>query len=199
MSGEKPEMIENAETAYESLRYLLESTLAPSDFRDALGDLDILVNPMRAMQELDGFEAVAKSHHVRGYTFDVAPLVRCKACARVYEDDNGGESLLALMAVAEAHECPVKTPADQEAKDEVDKAWEAVQKAYKDATGGLGMLFDTKTWPLAVAMQAYVHTIVKVERDKVAEEYRNSGADSTPDWDALDRLVDLTEPGRDGR
>lgn len=190
------EIIENAESSYESLKYLLETTLASSDFQDALGDLDTLANPMRAIKELENFEAAYQDPRISGRSFKCAALVRCKGCDRYFEAE-GEESLLDLVAVAEAHECSAKARGDEVAQDEVTKAWEAVQRAHKDAVGL--NIFDTKTWAVAAAMQNYVHTVVKAERDRVSESYRNSGIMDTPDLDALDKLVDLTEPGRDGR
>lgn len=41
---------EGLQTPYEALKYLFESTMAPSDAEDALADLEALVAPYRAAQ-----------------------------------------------------------------------------------------------------------------------------------------------------
>lgn len=81
-----------------------------------------------------------------------------------------------------------------EGKDPVAQAREDLNRAYIAATGM--NVFDTKTAAVIEAALKYVHAVVTAERDRVLEGYTDSGADSTPDLDALDRVVDLTEPER---
>lgn len=83
---------------------------------------------------------------------------------------------------------------EEESTAEMLAAQQAMDRAY---WGSVGInIFDTKAGELMRATARFVHTVVKAERGRVRDLYENSGIRETSDLDALDRVVDLTDPER---
>lgn len=66
-----------------------------------------------------------------------------------------------------------------------------LQHRFRQAVGI--NVFDTKSEELVRATWGLVAAIVADKNEELDDLYRNSGADSTPDWDAVSELKDHTE------
>lgn len=180
------DVVEIAQDSYEDLRaMLMKQHLGPEELRDALEDLGAVMEPVRVLERLRGFEAtwpgVSRVHPVYS--------VRHRPCGTVVTKTERVPSLYELAQMAEGHSCGPEESGEPSA---VEQARTAMERAYRDVVGM--NVFDTKTSALVRAVQGYLHAVVKAERDRVAAEYENSGADSHDDWDALDRVVKLLDP-----
>lgn len=181
------EMLDRAGEAHRELKGLIEAYL-PSLGAEAREHLDALLAPVVLLEKLDGYEVGEMD--ARSRRFRASGVVRHTECGRAFADALDADDLKNLMDLVAAHECPQAGPEESE----VAQAKAAMDQAYKDAVGL--NIFDTKTGQLMTRVHEYLHAVVKAERDTVREEYRNSGADETPDLDVLDRVVRLIDPQR---
>lgn len=115
----------------------------------------------------------------------------CTLChANVVGDDGDTEpNLLKQIYLIQQHTCAPSRPLT-----EVDRA----RAALDTATGALTdeCRNATPVWTVVDATLRLVHEVVKAERDRVAKAHGNIDPDMHADWDALDRVVELTEPER---
>lgn len=117
---------------------------------------------------------------------ELAPMVSQNGMGKKFAE------LVDLVDLLKPKEVPAPDPLPEGLRGPLARtALTILQLRFRKAVGM--NVFDMQTEEIVRATWNLVSAIVQDQRDEVSESYRNSGADSTPDWDALDTAVDRLE------
>lgn len=180
---QEPDLVSQASLAMEAI----ESELRGEGHR-IRRHLEVMNDLVELLAGAEFFEAGAAS--MRGY--QAGDGVICTLCHSVIITPHKGQrapNLLDLLVSLKGHSC---RPKEEEDLTEV-------QKARKDMEARMDDLRTEGADPqwvsdLVSATLKLVHEVVREERARVSATYENSGLDRMDDLDALDHVVELTDP-----